>query len=804
MIEVPNKFPELKSLPYRIAFIGEAPGADEESMQECFVGPTGHILKQLMSSAGLLSSGCYFGNISQTRAPGDNASRLSWEGWQIQSGLQVLKRDMDQFNPNVVVLMGNLACKSAGYGFPASDGRGSLFNCADLDSPFYGRKCLVTIHPARLFREWDLMPLFQFDLCRAKEEGLTKELILPDREFLIDLSPDEIIQRLNDWPKGLPCSMDIEGGIEQGITCIAFAESPLKAFIVDYTTMGEDVKPRMIKAVGKFLADPQIPKILQNQLYDNFCLSWKHLSPIANVFWDTMLSGWEIYPELRKSLGVQTSIWTREPYYKYERKVADHRTHLKYCCKDATVTYEIAEAHQKHLTTELAGTGALDHFNFNMSLLPAFMYMQLRGIKFDKERARERLLEVNVEMSEIQSRINVLAGGPLNVNSPKQMNACLYDRLGFEVQYKKEGGRKTDKKTCDLEALLTILRRHNPNIVFEILQWRQKDSLREQLDTTTTDDGRIRASYNVVGTDTGRLSCSTSNAGSGFNLQTVMALIKTLCITDDGCYMADVDLQGADGWTVAAHSARLGDDSMLNDYLAGVKPARVIAAMYLTGDKSIANLPSSQLLEITSNLDIPKWLYNACKAVQHGSCYGMGNNTTSSNILKRSWKDSGVPVYVSPKDCGLLQSLFFVRYVGVLRWQSWVKNQLNTKGYLESASGHVRHFFGRKQDNSTLQAALAHEPQINTTFATNLALKRLWQREDNRYDNGKKLFVEPLHQVHDSLVSQFKIEHEALAKRIIPDCFHNPLTIAGMTLTIPFEGGYGKYWGDSSAGHLSL
>ena len=86
------------------------------------------------------------------------------------------------------------------------------------------------------------------------------------------------------------------------------------------------------------------------------------------------------------------------------------------------------------------------------------------------------------------------------------------------------------------------------------------------------------------------------------------------------------------------------------------------------------------------------------------------------------------------------------------------------------------------------------EPQANTTCATNRAIQQLWNDPENR-SNGK-LIIEPLHQVHDAVIGQFPKEVTDWAVAKIKSYFQNPLTIAGMSITIPFDGGYGASWGE--------
>ena len=129
---------------------------------------------------------------------------------------------------------------------------------------------------------------------------------------------------------------------------------------------------------------------------------------------------------------------------------------------------------------------------------------------------------------------------------------------------------------------------------------------------------------------------------------------------------------------------------------------------------------------------------------------------------------------------------------------------------LVSASGHTRKFFSRRKswnararvveaDQNTWREYIADEPQENTTYATNLALSKLWTDPENR--QGQRLRIEPLHQVHDALIGQFRIADTEWACARIRHYFSNTLLIAGTHLIIPFEGAYGPSWGEMGEKH---
>ena len=248
--------------------------------------------------------------------------------------------------PNLVVLVGQSALLAASSTHRSiNDWRGSVFVCDVSDSPFFGFKCIAVNEPDTLRKDWSKFPLFNLDLNRIARESITPDHTPLNRLFLPACTADEAIDRLtklHDFKA--PVSLDIEGGIGN-VTCISFSTHPLLAFNVPLETYTDEELSRVLPVMSSFLDSP-VPKVLQNSLYDNFVLSWFFRTPIVNVAHDTMLSGWEIYPELPKGLGTQVSIWTDEPFYKAERKVDDRLVHYNYCCKDSACTLEI---HEKHL-----------------------------------------------------------------------------------------------------------------------------------------------------------------------------------------------------------------------------------------------------------------------------------------------------------------------------------------------------------------------------------------------------------------------------------------------------------------------
>lgn len=417
-------------------------------------------------------------------------------------------------------------------------------------------------------------------------------------------------------------------------------------------------------------------------------------------------------------------------------------------------------------------------------------------------RALDILSQPTLTLSD-HGELSVLCERALNVDSKNQIADFLYRQLMLPIQYKKEKGRLTDKETTDVLALLNLYKKTNDKTLKLILTIRALRTRADVLTARTDSDNRIRCGYNIVGTETGRLSCYESPTGSGFNLQTVTKKDRDLFLPDDGYHLFQCDLSGADGWTVAAHCKQCGDPTMLEDYAFGLKPAKIIACMYEQGAK-ILSLTRQELKEVCKKVDQDGWLYFASKRVQHGSNYGMKGKTMSDTILKDSYKLFGEPIAVDESTCKDLQQMYFRRYPGVLSWHEKLKAQIKNHGYLISANGHKRVFFGRRDDYDTFKQACADEPQNNTTYATNLAMYHLWNDPDNRYvvDGRTHLIIQPLHQVHDALIGQFPKDRTAWAIDKIRSYFNTVIYIAGQPIHIPFEGNYGSSWGTLKEGTI--
>lgn len=880
------KQPSITNLPYRIAIIGDHPSPDELLQATPFVGMAGKLLTGLLSKAGIVKEACLL---------------TCWQTGCDES----LQRILVEFNPNIILLLGRTSFMAAtGKQKGLDDYRGSLF-ISDVIGPFLGRKCIASYHPTAVLRQYDWIAYLWFDILKVLQNATTPEFLLPQRNLKVSLSYEDLIQHLVDCnAANQPASIDLEG-YWNNLSCCSIASGIGDSFIVPFANLdgthywNEEQEIEIWRHFAALLSNPNVPKIFQNGLYDRFVMQYGFQVPVLGNRDDTMLKWWEKYCELEKGLGVQASILTNEPYWKFERKSDTKEAYYLYCCKDSAVTYELSEK----LETKLDPT-QYKHYTLNMALLNPILYMELRGIRYDKKEACSRLAEINQHIYRYQSQLDALAGvgvgfavsdgdtirkstkkikvefnpfaafsttgtnnldginreektkvlnkstmevlarvqstmchkknqdlpkkdyeqtypkiltllqspfpltseqigyiniecgWSMNIKSPKYKD-FLYKTLALPPQYKVEDGVR--RLTTDSEALLKIQKKQ-PHQAVEIgIHIAELRTRAQMLEIGADPDGRIRCGYNLVGTVTSRISCYTSPTGSGYNLQTIpdryLALpeghplregMRDLFKADEGCLLFQCDLKGSDGWTIGCHLASLGDPTMLDDLRFGIKPAERICYMLRHGVHSLSGKDRAEIKLLLKEIKKEDWDYFVCKVGIWGLCYLMGIDLLGNQIMEESYGK----VVKTRAEITEFRNAVFTAY-DAPRWHRWMQNTLYKKPELKSPTGHTRRFWGRSSD--ILGQALANEPQEVTTYATKLALYNMWTDVENR--QGNRLICEPLHTVHDSLLLQAKADKKDWVEEKLKGWFDNKITIAGITITIPYSFEVGTNWG---------
>jgi uracil-DNA glycosylase len=138
-----------------LMFVGEGPGADEDTQGEPFVGRAGQLLNNMIKAMGIRREDAYIANIVKCRPPGNRTPERD----ECETCSPFLMRQIAVIKPKVVVALGAVAAKNLlAMNAPMSELRGRFYDftprgvgCADPS--WQGTKLAVTYHPAFLLRD---------------------------------------------------------------------------------------------------------------------------------------------------------------------------------------------------------------------------------------------------------------------------------------------------------------------------------------------------------------------------------------------------------------------------------------------------------------------------------------------------------------------------------------------------------------------------------------------------------------------------------------------------------------------------
>lgn len=511
-----------------IFILGDAPGDDENLQQIPFVGRTGEYLNYLLSSVGIDRDSCRLGNVVNYQ-PRGNDFKLLHGSPQLQEGRVELLTYLREHTPKIIIPMGTEALRALSLGDSIWKWRGSVLR--------YGNSLVIpTLHPSDAFHDGQVPPIIEFDLRRAKKV-LEHGYNTPVHYFDTNLEFSELANLHAKVREAKFISADIESikGTTH-ILCIGFATSKSDAYCIrNGYPLGQGIDPAFRTAVQSIL-DAANSITFHNGLFDTEILDLNGIHvDLKKYDFDTMYAQRVIAPELPIGLDFCTSIYTDEPYYKDEGKENSTRfrdTLWEYNCKDCIVTYEIREKQQEIFDADelLKNT-----FKYQMSLIPVARHISGSGMLPDNERINELRTHIESKLENFRTLLYGINGAYFLTSSPKQVIEFLHKKLGLPTRSNRE-----NKVTTNEDALVSLVHYAQKEMDLRKTEkskreWFFKLSaiklllkvrgyeklLSSYLSITPSPDGRLRSSYKISGTETGRWSASNYVDGSGFNAQTL-------------------------------------------------------------------------------------------------------------------------------------------------------------------------------------------------------------------------------------------------------------------------------------------
>ena len=439
---------------------------------------------------------------------------------------------------------------------------------------------------------------------------------------------------------------------------------------------------------------------------------------------------------------------------------------------DCCITREVFDAMHPQLDATTGRT-----YDFSRALQGPVLEMNLRGVLVDQVRKNEVIDEMYDKIDQLERNLEriVLEGVGMpgfNWRSNPDLQTLFYDRLQIPVVTFK--GRPTvNRNALEKMEAYTIAR----PIVNHMSAMRELAKKIGVLKTGIDSDGRIRTTYNIAGTDTGRFSSSMSAFGTGGNLQNIEESLRSIFIADPGFKFAKCDAKSGESFVVGAIEWNLFNDPTYLEACESGDPHTAVARICwphldwtgdLKHDKAVAESPYYRHYSHRF----------MCKKLGHGSNYG-GMPATLAAQTK-------LPVEVVIA----FQPKYFGAFPAHQRWQDHVKKEIMTKGVLTSLTGRRRWFFGHRTDPDTFRAAIAYDPQGSLADIVNTALLNIWHKN----------YVIIALQDHDAITFMYP-EHleDEIIPRIMEDLIVRVPLANGRELAIPYDCKVGWNRGDYDA-----
>lgn len=403
----------------------------------------------------------------------------------------------------------------------------------------------------------------------------------------------------------------------------------------------------------------------------------------------------------------------------------------------------------------------------------------------------------------------------LNPGSPLQVLAFFNTALGCPVEHEirktPEGSIRTPTANNKALRKWADIRTKGPGIsprdtsvpavqfsapfVSLILTIRDADKMLGVLRSPLDADGRMRCSYNVVGTENGRWSSSENAFGRGTNLQNITPSMRRMFCADDSFRLISTDLEQAESRLVAGLVwASTGDDtywracesSDLHTVVARMSWPEMEWTNVDKTNRLLADRPYPGLAGKFSYRDV-------AKRIGHGSNY-RGSPFGISQAI-------GIPVGVVAD----FQSRYFTAFPAIPSWHQWTIDSLAQNQYLDTPLGRRRIFFGRPDAPETIREAIAYVPQSTIGELLNLAMLRTWQRSLLPSSDPAHLPLQLLLQNHDAFLFQVPVSLPlpALLAAVkseleIPIPLHRGQEIRALTIPGEFVTGWNWAYADPS------
>jgi len=492
------------------------------------------------------------------------------------------------------------------------------------------------------------------------------------------------------------------------------------------------------------LENPALKKIGQNLKYDQHVFANYEIA-LNGIAGDAMLASYIIESHLGHGLDELSERWLGLETITYEslcgkgaKQIGFADVAIEQATEYAAQDADFALRLEAHLRAQMDAKQLEMYQKMELPVAQVLFEMERNGVQIDRAELARQSAELGAELMKLEQEAYAAAGQPFNLNSPKQLQEILFDKMGIPTK----GLKKTAKGGISTnEAVLEQLAPDYP-LPKIILQNRSLAKLK----STYTDklpemispkDGRVHTTYAQAVAITGRLASNNPN-------------------------LQNIPIRTAEGRRVRrAFTAPQGSVIVSADY--SQIELRIMA--HLSGDKTLITAfqngedvhrrTAAEVFGIApENVSSEQRRY--AKTINFGLIYGMGqyglakslgiDNISAKNFIDR----------------------YFARYPGVAEYMQRTKEQAAARGYVETLFSRRLYLPDIHNKNANARAG-AERAAINAPMqGTASDLIKRAMIDVSRWLVSDDLKSKLIMQVHDELVLEVPEAELDLVKEKLP------------------------------------
>ncbi|WP_437608626.1 DNA polymerase I [Sorangium sp. So ce834] len=519
--------------------------------------------------------------------------------------------------------------------------------------------------------------------------------------------------------------------------------------------------------LGPLLADPELPKVGHDVKFCEVVLL-RHRIGLVGVAFDTMLASYLLDPEgknqlhelAERELGAKMQTLDEvAPKRRGQAQRGLDEIELGEATAYGAAFADVALSLTDRLRPRLRAERLEDLLvQIELPLSAVLAEMELTGVLVDPQALAQLGAQMTTELAALEQKAREMVGHDINLASPKQLEAVLFDELKLRSQRKTKTGRSTDA-----DVLETLAEDHPfPGVVLEHraiakLKGTYVDALPRLVHPTT---GRIHTRWSQAVAATGRLSSQDPNL-QNIPIRTELGrMIRRAFVAPPGSVIVSADYSQIE-LRVLAH---LSKDPVLVDAFRTGQDVHVRTAMEIFG---------------VDEAGVTDEMRRRSKTINFGVIYGMGE----AALAKR--------LDISRAEAARFIDAYFARYRGVHEFMERTMAEAKRSESVRTLLGR-RRLLPDLRSSDRMRRAQAERIAQNTPIQGTAAdlLKLAMVRIPRPVVPGARMVLT----VHDELAFEVPIEAVDEAKAKVREAMES---VFPLDVPLVVDIGHGPTWAEA-------